>query len=434
MVAWSTQNGQVALVGGLRSPFVRAGDALRDLHVGDLMSLVMRQVMYEVSWPASRLDEVIVGNVVMPADAANLARVAALYAGVPEHVPALTVQRNCASGMEAIAQGASGIQHGRVQAVLAGGAESMSTIPLLFPSQAIGLMMRLAKAKSAWQKIGAAAAVRAHHFRPRSALLMGLTDPTCGLVMGSTGEVLAHEFGIGRSEQDHFALKSHEKAVAAIHAGQFQDQITPLYVGKKFRPIVQDIGPREKQSAVELARLKPIFDKRDGTVTVGNACQVTDGAVALLMMSSEMARAEGMSIRAHVRAYATAALEPQRMGLGPVYAIDQLLDNTKLSLRHIDLIEINEAFAVQVLACLKAMASNAFCQRRLGRISAIGEIDPNKLNVNGGAIALGHPVGATGSRLVLNLMDQMNRRDAEFGLAALCVGGGQGAAMLLQRH
>jgi acetyl-CoA C-acetyltransferase/acetyl-CoA acyltransferase len=423
----------VAIVAGARTPMVRMGGAFRDMHVSDLTRIVIQETLYRSRWPADRLDEVIIGNVVMPADAANLARVSALWAGVPHRVPAYTVQRNCASGMEAVADAANRIRHRESRMILAGGAESMSTIPLLFPQQTMGPMSQLARARNVFQKLGAVASFRPRHFKPIAALECGLTDPTCGLIMGRTAEILASEFGITRREQDEFALRSHQRAVAATEAGKFRDEIVSVYAGRKFEPITTDVGPRTGQTLEALAKLKPIFDRRDGTVTVGNSCQVTDGAAAVLVADPDAAKAEGLDVLGYVRAYAYAGLDPARMGLGPVYAIDQLLRRAGLSFNDIKLWEINEAFAAQVLACLKAMSSRRFAAERLDRSDPIGEIDPDTLNVNGGAIALGHPVGMTGTRLVLTLLHEMRRRDVEFGVAALCVGGGQGAAVLLQR-
>jgi acetyl-CoA C-acetyltransferase/acetyl-CoA acyltransferase len=293
-------------------------------------------------------------------------------------------------------------------------------------------MARMARSKSMWQKATAVATLRPRHFKPVVALEKGLSDATVGMNMGKTAEVLAHEFGISRREQDEFALRSHQRAVAAAAAGKFKDEIVPVYAGKRFEPIIADVGPRDGQTLEALAKLKPIFDRRDGSVTVGNACQVTDGAATVLAMDAELAKAEGLEPLGYVRAYAYAALDPARMGLGPVFAIDQLLRSTGLTLNDIPLIEINEAFAAQVLACLRAMASTSFAAEHLNRSNAVGEIDPDRLNVNGGAIALGHPVGATGARLVLTLLHEMRRRNVELGIASLCVGGGQGAAILLE--
>jgi acetyl-CoA C-acetyltransferase/acetyl-CoA acyltransferase len=434
MVAWNTINGEVAVIAGARTPMAKAGTALRDVHVAELAQRAIKETLYRAGFAADRLDEVVLGNVIMPADATNLARVAALYAGVPQRVPGLTLQRNCASGMEAVAEAASRIRNGAARAILAGGAESMSTLPLLLPNETMEPMTRLSRAKSVWQKATAAASLRPRHFKPVAALELGLTDPTCGMIMGKTAEVLAHEFGLSRKEQDEFALHSHQKAAEAEKAGRFNDERVSFFAGRKFEPVTADVGPRAGQTMEALGNLKPIFDRRDGTVTVGNSCQVTDGAATMLITDAAMAKSENMPILGYIRGYAYAGLDPARMGLGPVYAIDQLLRKTGVKLSDIGLIEINEAFAAQVLACVKAMASAEFCREHLDRNEPIGEVDPAKLNVNGGAIALGHPVGATGARLVLTLLHEMRRRDVTLGVAALCVGGGQGAAILLERH
>ena len=434
MVAWNTNSAsRIAMLAGARTPMAKAGTSLREVHASELARVAMQEALYRANCPAEALDEVILGNVVMPADAANLARVSAIWAGVPREVPGITLQRNCASGMEAVSEAAMRIRGGLGHLVLAGGAESMSNVPLLFPQETMVPMAKMARAKGAFQKASAVATLRPRHFKPVAALELGLSDPTCGMIMGKTAEVLVQEFGISRKEQDEFALQSHQKAVAAMKSGRFDEEIVPVYAGRKFDPVTQDNGPRENQTMEALAKLKPIFDRKDGSVTVGNSCQVTDGAAALLVADADWANAHGATPLGYVRAYAYAGLDPSRMGLGPVFAIDQLLKQTGLEIRDIPLFEINEAFAGQVLACLKAMASDDYCQKHLGRSKAIGEIDPQTLNVNGGAIALGHPVGATGARLVLTMLLEMKRRNVERGVAALCVGGGQGAAILLER-
>ena len=444
----SAGSGRAAIVAGVRTPMAKAGTAFRNVHVTDLARRAIQEVLYRANLRPDRLDEVILGNVVMPVDATNPARVSALWAGVPHHVPALTVQRNCASGLEAVAEaatrltrsrrgGPNGNGHAHSPLILAGGCESMSTIPLLFPNETLTPMAKMARAKGLWQKAAATASLRPRHFKPVAGLEVGLTDPTCDMIMGKTAELLASEFGISRAEQDAFALRSHQRAADAQKAGRFNDEICPVFApaGKSgFEAVTEDVGPRAGQTTEALGKLKPIFDRRDGTVTVGNACQVTDGAVALLVADEDDARAEGMEPMGYVTAYAAVGLDPARMGLGPVFAIDKLLKQTGLSLGDIPLIEINEAFAAQVLACVKAMASESFCREHLGRDAAIGQLDMDRLNVNGGAIALGHPVGATGARLVLTLMHEMKRRNVDRAIAALCVGGGQGAAMLLERN
>jgi acetyl-CoA C-acetyltransferase/acetyl-CoA acyltransferase len=434
MVAWNTTDARVAIVAGARTPMAKAGTLLRDVHASELARVAMQETFYRAGFPSDKVDEVILGNVVMPADAANLARVSALWAGVPRQVPGLTVQRNCASGMEAIYEAAIRIRGGSGRIMLAGGSESMSNVPLLLPNEAMAPMGQLAKAKNAWQKTKAAVALRPRHFKPIAALELGLSDPTVGMIMGKTAEVLVQEFGISRKEQDEYALQSHEKAVAAQTAGRFDEEIVPVYAGRKFEPVTRDNGPRANQTMEALGKLKPIFDRRDGSVTVGNSCQITDGAATVLVTDANVTRAHGIEPLGYIRAYAYAGLDPTRMGLGPVFAIEQLLRQSGLSMNDVPLWEINEAFAGQVIACMKAMASAEFCRKHLGREGALGELDPAKLNVNGGAVALGHPVGATGARLVLTLLLEMRRRNLDLGIAALCVGGGQGAAILLERR
>jgi acetyl-CoA acetyltransferase family protein len=432
MIAWSTAKADAAIVAGVRTPFAKAGTALCDIHITDLARAAFAEALYHADWSPARLDEVILGNVVMPADAVNPARAAALWAGIPERIPALTVQRNCASGLEALADAAARIQSHEARAILAGGAESMSTIPLMLPAAALEPVGQFARAGSPWKKAAALTHLRPRHFRPIAGLELGLTDPTCGLIMGQTAEILAQEFAITRVQQDQFALQSHQRATAAAAAGRLNEEIVPFYAGRRFSPITADNGPRPQQSLEALAKLRTRFDTRDGSVTVGNSCQVTDGAAALLLLDPELARAEGHTPLGYIRGYAHVGLDPAHMGLGPVLAIDRLLRQTGTAFSDIALFEINEAFAAQVLACLKAMASARFAREHLDRDIALGELDPDRLNVNGGAIALGHPVGATGTRLVLTLLLEMRRRKVELGIAALCVGGGQGAAMLLQ--
>jgi len=434
MVAWNMSDRRVAVLSGARTPFAKAGGALKDVHAADLGKRAIQETLYRANWPADDLDEVILGNVVMPVDATNLARVAAIWAGVPVRVPGLTMQRNCASGMEAIAEAAVRIRTGRGRAIIAGGAESMSNIPLLLPGESTEPFAHLSRAKSFMQKASAVAAMRPRHFRPIAGLELGLTDPTCDMIMGKTAELLAQEWSITRREQDEFALRSHQRAIQAAETGKFAAEMFSYYAGDRFTSVEADTGPRPGQTMEALAKLKPLFDRRDGTVTVGNSCQITDGAATLLVADAEVAHAAGSEVLGFITGYACVGLDPSRMGLGPVYAINQLLRESGLALADIPLIEINEAFAAQVLACLKAFGSTRFAAEHLDRDTALGEIDPERLNVNGGAIALGHPVGATGARIVLSLLHEMRRRNVQRGIAALCVGGGQGAAIMLERN
>jgi acetyl-CoA C-acetyltransferase/acetyl-CoA acyltransferase len=422
----------VVLVAGVRTPFAKAGTALKDTPAAELGRIAVQELLARTEIDPKRLDEVVLGNCGTPSDAPNLARVSALEAGVPRSVPAFTVHRNCASGLEAIAQAAAKIGAGQADAVIAGGAESMSNYPVMYGPALTDAFAASARAKSVPGRLAPFLRLKPADFTPRVAIMEGLTDPVSGLNMGETAEVLAREFGITREEQDAFALRSHERTIAAQDAGRLADETVPMYPAPSFEPIVHDVGPRRGQSLEQLAKLKPFFDRRNGTVTVGNACPVTDGAAAMLVMDEAAARAAGYRPLGRVRSWAFAGLEPERMGLGPAFATPLALERAGLRLSDVDLIEMNEAFAAQVLANLRAFESDAFAKERLGRDKALGAIDPERLNVNGGAIALGHPVGVSGTRLVLTLLHELRRRGGGIGLATLCVGGGQGAAMIVE--
>ena len=300
-----------------RTPFAKSGTSLKDLHAEDLAKCVIQETLYRANFPASRVDEVILGNVIMPADAANVARVAALFAGVPREVPGLTVQRNCASGMESINEASMRIRSGMGRVMVAGGTESMSNVPLLFPAETMEPVGQLARAKTSWQKTIAVSRLRPKHFRPVAGLELGLTDPTVNMIMGKTAEVLVQEFGITRKEQDDYAMRSHEKAVHASNAGLFDEEIFPVYAGPNYEPVTRDNGPRANTTLESLAKLRPLFDRKDGSVTVGNSCQITDGAAALLVADAAFAGAEGMDALGYVKAYAYAALDPIANGPGP---------------------------------------------------------------------------------------------------------------------
>jgi acetyl-CoA acyltransferase len=396
------------------------------------------------------VDEVIIGNTGNPPDAVNISRVIALNAGLPQRTPAFTVHRNCASALESISDGYDRIKAGVGEVIVAGGTESMSQTPILFSREFTKIFGRLASARSTGQKLQALSSLlkadlqqvvemvttgpmQSAPYKPRFGLIEGLTDPFVGKNMGETAELLAKEWHLTRDQQDQFAVKSHLKAVAAQKNGILDQEIAPVFLAPSYKEVVAaDIGPREGQSMEQLAKLKPIFDRRNGTVTAGNACPITDGAAMVLLMSREKADALGYKAIAKIRGYAFAGLEPERMGLGPVYATPVALKRAGISFKDLGLIELNEAFAAQVMACEKAFASDKFAQEKLGLSKAVGEVNPEILNVNGGAIALGHPVGATGTRLVLTLMKEMSRRKVQFGLATLCIGGGQGGAMVLE--
>lgn len=421
---------RIAILGGARTPFAKAGGSLAGHSAHDLGAFALRGALDRTGVDAARIDEVVVGNVAQPIDAANMARVCALKAGFPERIPAQTVNRNCASGLQALATAAERILAGEADLVAVAGAESMSNIPLYFDAHAAAQFGKVERSRGLAQRLRAFAGFRPSDLAPVVGIRKGLTDPVSGLNMGRTAEVLAREFGISRRAQDAFALESHRKAVAA--RDDLSREIVPVPASGWDRMLAADEGPRPTLTAASLARMKPFFDPLAGTVTVGNACPVTDGAAALVVCSEEAARRLGTAPLGYLTHWAWAGLAPSRMGLGPVFATHRLLESSGLALADFDRVELNEAFAAQVLACLAAFDSDEFARRELGRPGRLGAIDPGRLNVGGGAIALGHPVGATGTRLVLTLLHELRRRGLRRGLATLCIGGGQGAAFALE--
>lgn len=421
---------RLVIVDGVRTPFCKAGTELAALGADELGRIAVSALLTRTDIDLALIDEVIFGCVGQPADAANIARVIALRAGIPQSVPAVTVHRNCASGCEALTQAYEKLVASRGKIFVVGGTDSMSNLPLQFTPAAAKKFTQLARAKDFGQRAAALAAFRPEDFKPRVGLQLGLTDPVCGLNMGETAEVLAREYHVTRAEQDAFALQSHQRAAAA--RARLAEEICPVFQAGK-DPVTQDNGIRENQSAAALAKLKPQFDRRNGTVTAGNASQITDGAVALLVMGESRAQELGYEPLGVLTGYAYAGCDPVRMGLGPVHAMARVNEQTKLTLNDADIIEINEAFAAQILAVLRCAQSAEFARTMLGRETGLGEIPLEKLNVNGGAIALGHPVGATGARLVLTALRELKRRAAKRALVSLCVGGGQGAALWLER-
>jgi acetyl-CoA acyltransferase len=440
----------VVIVEGVRTPFAKSGTQLKKIHPADLGKVALKELIARSNLDVNSVDEVIIGNTGNPVDSVNISRVVALNAGIPQRTSAYSVHRNCASAMESISQGFDKIKAGTADVVIAGGTESMSQMPTLLPpkmqaifdklfvakgpGQALPLLWNLLKADIKQIKALLTGNMRDEYF-PVISIMQGLTDPFVGINMGQTAEILAKEWGLSREEQDRFAMKSHHKAAAATKNGRFKEEISPIYVAPEYKDfIAEDIGPRENQSMEALAKLKPFFDKQTGTITAGNACPITDGAAMLLLMSREKAESMGYKPQAKIVSYGFAGLEPERMGLGPVYATPVALKRGQIPMKEIGLVELNEAFAAQVMACQKAFDSHQFAREKLGLSEAVGQISDEKLNPNGGAIALGHPVGATGSRLVVTLMKEMKKKNVQYGLATLCIGGGQGGAMILEQE
>ncbi len=426
-----SQRRAVVIVDGVRTPFCKAWGALQQVPVDELARIAISEAMARVDLDPAAVDEVVVGNIAQPAETTTLARVAALKAGIPRRVPSFTVNQNCGSGIQAIAAAYHRIESGLADVVLAGGAESMSRIPFQLEASFIAGVMRLRRARSPWQRARALLSFRPRDLVPRSALEAGLRDAICGLNMGETAEMLARRFHIGREDQDRLAVESHRRAVAA--RTRLREEIVPIFPPPWMDPVQDDIGPREDQSLEQLATLRPAFDPRYGTVTAGNSCMITDGAACVVVASEEKARSLGLPFLGRIRSFGFAGLDPSVMGLGPVYATALALRRAGVAMDDLQLIEINEAFAAQVLAVRRAFASADFARDELGLAGPLGEPKPEITNVNGGAIALGHPVGCSGVRLALTLLKEMARRDLTLGLAALCVGGGQGAALLMER-
>lgn len=413
---------RIAIVEGIRTPFVKSWTDFEDIPAQELGRIVVRELLEKTALDPARVDEVIFGCVAQPPEAANVARVISFLAGVPKEKRAYTISRNCASGIESVTSAYEKIIAGLDEIVIAGGTESMSNIPLFYRKDTAKIFLKISKAKSALERLSLLLSFRPRHFlNPEVGLQLGLTDLTCGLNMGQTAEVLVKEYGITRLDQDTFAMMSHKRAFAARE--KLKEEIVPVLLPPKYEKVVlEDNGIREKISLEDLAKLKPYFDRHTGSVTVGNSCQVTDGSCALLVMREEKAKELGFAPLGFVRAYAYAGVEPSRMGIGPAFAIPEALAKAGLKLSNIELIEINEAFAAQVIACEIQLKE-----------SHVGLLNMDILNVNGGAIALGHPVGTTGSRLILTILKEMKRRNLHLGLVSLCVGGGQGAAIILER-
>jgi len=429
----TNQKERIAIVTALRTPMAKAGGRFARMQADELGARLFRELMLRSPVGVDEVDEVIIGNVAQPIHAANIARVIALRAGFPEATPALTVHRNCASGMESITTAVARIHASEGKVYVCGGVESMSNIPLVYSEKMTGLFSKLAGSKTALDKVRTLLGFRPSFLKPIVGLMSGLTDPVSGLLMGNTAEVLAQDFGISREDQDAFSLASHQKASNAKESGRFaKESMAVVYDEHSGKYLDFDDGIRESQTIEKLARLRPFFDRKNGTVTAGNSSQITDAAAGVVLMSESEAKKRGLEPLGYLRDYAYEGLDPKRMGLGPVFATHKLFKQTGLSMDDIEIVEINEAFAAQVIACERAFASLEFAKAHFGEDKAVGAIPPDILNVNGGAVALGHPVGMTGTRLVLTVLHELRERGLQRGLATLCIGGGQGAALLLE--
>jgi acetyl-CoA C-acetyltransferase len=421
----------VYIVDGSRSPQLKARGRQGPFSASDMAVQAARPLLMRHGFDLGELDEVILGCMMPGPDEANIGRVVALRLGVPQRVPAWTVQRNCASGMQSIESAWRNIRHGHAELVLAGGVEVMSRAPVLFNDDMVNWLGELMQARSLGQRLGQFLKLRGRHLKPVIALLRGLTDPIVGLNMGQTAEKIAARFNISREQMDAFAVTSHQRLARAFDAGEL-DEIEILYDARG-NYYDHDDGLRRDSSIESLAKLRPAFDKKYGNVTAGNSAQITDGAAWVLLASASAVNAFDLPVLAKIVDAQWAGLDPAVMGMGPVHAMTPILDRHKLGIDDIDYWEINEAFAAQVLGCIEAWKDDDYCRTELGCDDALGEIPHERLNIDGGGVSLGHPVGASGARIVLHLAKIMNRNNAKRGMASLCIGGGQGGAMLLEQ-
>jgi len=425
----------IYVIDGARTPFLKSKNRPGPFAAGDLAVQAGRALLVRQKFAPQELDEVILGCAAPSVDEVNIGRVAALRMGCGEKVPGWTVMRNCASGMQALDSGVNNILAGRSQLVLAGGVDALSRAPLLYNDTMVGWFSDLAAARSGGQR---AALFARMPFKallaPVIGIMKGLTDPMVGLLMGQTAENLAHRFGITREQMDAYSVRSHQRVARAQDEGPLKSgggEVEALYDAKGNAYPLDD-GVRRDASMAGLAKLKPFFDRKYGNVTPGNSSQITDGAAWLILAADEAVRRHGLLPIGRIVDSQWAGLDPAQMGLGPVHAATPILMRHGLALSDLDYWEINEAFAAQVLGCLAAWKDDKYCKEQLGLERAMGELDEEKLNVDGGAVALGHPVGASGARIVLHMLKLLKRKNAKRGMASICIGGGLGGAMLLE--
>jgi acetyl-CoA acyltransferase len=423
---------RVAIIEGVRTPFAKSGSAYKDMTAIDLGVVAVRELLARSGIAPTEIDEMVYGTVVHSALAPNIAREVGLGAGVPPNVPAYTVSRACASANQAITSAAETIALGYADVIIAGGAESLTDIPILFSKPLREILVAASKAKSPTQKLATLARIRPAHLAP---VAPAIAEPSTGESMGQSAERMARENGITREAQDRWALRSHQLAAAGTKDGRLLQDMVPTYIAPKYEAhIDSDNGIRDDTTYEKLAELKPVFDRKYGSVTAGNASPLTDGASALLLMSEEKAKALGIEPLGYIRSWAYSALAPSAQLLqGPAYAAPLALDRAGVTMKDIDLLEMHEAFAAQVLSNLQAFDSDEFARKELNRPAKIGIPDESRINVMGGSIAIGHPFGATGGRLTITLLRELARRGENLGLITVCAAGAMGFAMVVER-
>ena len=427
----SRRGRRVAIIAGVRTPFAKSGTLFRDVSATTLARHAARELLYRSEIDGREIDEVVFSQVVPSALTPNVAREVSLLPQLPPSVPAYTLNRACASAAQAINNAADQILLGHADAILAGGVESLSDIPILHSRRFSQILVDASKARSFGGRVAAVGRVRPRDLIPVSP---AIAEPSTGETMGQSAEKMAKENSISREDQDRIALMSHQRAAAATADGRLTAEIAPWFSGPGMDQVITgDNGVRADTSLDALAKLKPVFDRKYGSVTAGNSSPLTDGAAAVLLMAEEKAKALGHEPLAYIRSYAVSAVDPGwQLLMGPVFAVPKALERAELTWSELGLVEIHEAFAAQVLSNVQAWGSQAWADR-LGLPGPVGEVDWEHTNVSGGSIAIGHPFAATGARLVTTLANEMRRRDVQFGLLSICAQGGMGYAMVLER-
>ncbi|MBU2886539.1 acetyl-CoA C-acetyltransferase [Gilvimarinus agarilyticus] len=421
----------VYLVDGARTPFIKARGKPGPFSPVDLAVQSGRALLQRHALPSNAFDQVILGCVNVIASEMNPARIAALRLGLSETTPAFTMQINCGSGMQSIDTAYRYIREGRQDLVLAGGTEALSHAPLMLTPHATQWLAELGLARSLPAKLKQLSSFKLNYLKPVLSLKLGLTDPVVELNMGQTAEVVANLFNISRQEADEYAVASHLRLHRAQEEGWLNNEVVPLFApdGSVFS---EDDGVRPDSAVEKLAKLRPVFERPYGKVTAGNSSQITDGASWLMLASEEALEKHQLTPIAQIKDSEWSGLEPEIMGLGPAVSAGRLALRNKMTLDDIDLLELNEAFAAQVLGCLKAWNDPDFCQAVFNSDQVLGQFDTDKLNIDGGAISMGHPVGTSGNRIVLHLMNALKRNNLKRGIATQCIGGGQAGAMLIE--
>lgn len=420
---------RIVVVSGTRTPFARARSAFQKMPPSALGGVTLRETVARAGIDPKLIDETYFGIVSAPAEGSNIARESIFDSGLPPQIPATTVNRYCASSLEAVAGIAAKITAGQIEIGLAGGVESISSIRALFSNEATDFFQDLAKAKTLGQRLGLLSKFKPKYLAPQAP---GIKEPTTGLTMGQSADLMARQFKVTREEQDQYALESHQKAHNAWERGFYGKHVVPVATPDG-KVVERDTDIRADSSMEKLAKLRPVFYK-DGTITAANASPLTDGAASVLLMTESKAKELGLTILGAIRSYATAAIDVQKEPLliGPVYAIPTALKRAGITWDQLDLYEVHEAFAAQVLSTIRAIESDGFAREKLGLDRAIGKVDRSKLNVNGGSVPLGHPFGATGARVVIQALQALRENGKNLGLISICAAGGIGAVMVVE--